>query len=134
MALVPFIILETLHEIHKQHRFAEAFYTAVRRLVWSSLISWIIFVCHHLKSGGILNWCLSHPLWQPVSKMSMSIFLIHDIYIMLSVANMEAPLLLNSSWLIHIIYGDIAVSILLGAVVYIVIEAPSNLVLKCILR
>lgn len=120
MALSVLIALETYHELNKDQRFAEAFYTSVRRIVWAGLNSWIIFVCHHLKSGGILNRCLSQPLWQPIAKISMSI-LIHDIYIMLTVANMEAPFYLNSSWLIHIIFGDIAVSILLGAIVYLVI-------------
>jgi len=133
VSLSVFVAIEVFHATYKDERFAEAFYSSVRRIAWAGLNSWNIYVCHHLKSGGIVNWCLSHPLWQPIAKISMSIFLIHDIYIMLTVANMEDRLYLNSAWLIHIIYGDIAISILLGVIIYVVIEAPSNLILKHIL-
>lgn len=51
----------------------------------------------------------------------------------MSIANMKERWYLEPSWLIHIIIGDIAISSLLGALLYLVIEAPSGLVIKYLL-
>lgn len=77
-----------------------------------------------------MNWFLSHHLWQPIARISLSIYLVHDIYIVLSVVNMKEKWYLDPWWLIHIFIGDLAVSTLLGALLYLVIEAPSNVILK----
>lgn len=58
----------------------------------------------------------------------------HEMCMFMTVANMEAPLPLNSPWIIHIIGGDIIASIVYGAVVYCAVEAPSSVILKCILK
>jgi hypothetical protein len=60
--------------------------------------------------------------------------LIHDIYIVLSVANQKELWYFEPSWLIHIIIGDITISSILGACLYLLIEAPSNAVLKYLMR
>lgn len=134
MSLSLFFAIEFYHQTHKNQRFPEAFYASVHRIAWTGLISWLIYVCHHLKSGGIINWFLSQPLWQPIARVSLSIYLIHDIYIVLSVVNMEDRWHLNAAWLFHIIAGDIVISTVLGTVVYLVIESPSTLVVKYFLK
>ncbi|XP_037046511.1 O-acyltransferase like protein-like [Bradysia coprophila] len=134
VTILVFVSIEVIHKLYQEQRFVKSLYSSVGRLAWTVLTSWAIFVCHHLKSGGVVNWCLSHPVWQPIAKMSMSIYLIHEVYQSLTVANMEAALSLNSAWMIHIIGGDIIASIVFGAVVYCVIEAPSIVILKCLLK
>lgn len=59
---------------------ANAFYMAFHRLAWAIALSWIIFACQKLKTGGIIRWFLSHPYWQPIGRMSLSMYLVHVIY------------------------------------------------------
>lgn len=51
-------------------------FESLARITWSSCLSYIIFACAH-DSGGVVNWFLSLPMWQPLAKLSFSIYLIH---------------------------------------------------------
>lgn len=66
--------------------------------------------------------------------MSLSIYLIHYVYIILTVVNMKELWFMESAWLIHIVLGDFVASTFFGAVLYLMVEAPSNAVLKYYLK
>lgn len=53
-----------------------AFYESFSRVCWSISLSWIIFACIH-GYGGPVNWFLSFPQWQPLARLSYSIYLVH---------------------------------------------------------
>lgn len=53
-------------------------YEIFGRIVWSICVSYIIFACIH-NSGGPINWFLSLPMWQPISKLSYSLFLVQGV-------------------------------------------------------
>jgi hypothetical protein len=59
----------------EKEEFFDAFFESTHRIVWAIFISWIIFACHHLKSGGILKKFLEHRYWQPLARMCLSIYL-----------------------------------------------------------
>lgn len=65
-----------------QQRFAEpskvesAFFEALSRLSWAVALAWIVFICCQGR-GGIINSFLSCPLWQPLSRLSYAIYIIH---------------------------------------------------------
>lgn len=69
-----------------------AMYHAFHRLAWSSGIFWIIFACEKLKTGGIIRWFLSLPQWQPIARMSLSMYLVHPIYQYVTMANQKEAL------------------------------------------
>lgn len=54
----------------------QALYESLSRVVWAVALCYIIFACVH-KYGGPFNWFLAHPLWQPLSRVCYSIYLIH---------------------------------------------------------
>lgn len=64
-----------------------AFYIAFHRLIWSTTVSCMIFACHKLKTGGIIRWFLSLPQWQPIARMSLSMYLLHIPYQLTSMLN-----------------------------------------------
>lgn len=99
-------------------------YDAVSRDLWALSICWIIFACHHLQSGSIIRTILSLPFWQPLSKMCLSIYLTHFIYIMMTMANFKTRLVVETWWEIHILVGDVFISIAFALIFYIAIEAP----------
>lgn len=53
-----------------------AFYESFSRVCWAISLSWIIFACIH-GYGGPINWFLSLPQWQPLARLSYSIYLVH---------------------------------------------------------
>lgn len=66
-------------------------YDALSRVAWSIALCYIIFACIH-NYGGPVNWFLSHPLWQPLSRLTFSIYLLHKVIINLSIAAMKRPI------------------------------------------
>lgn len=66
-------------------------YDALSRVAWSIAVCYIIFACVH-NHGGFVNRFLSHPLWQPISRLSYSIYLMHLLVIMVTSATLKAPL------------------------------------------
>ncbi|XP_055297735.1 nose resistant to fluoxetine protein 6-like isoform X2 [Sitodiplosis mosellana] len=61
------------------------------RAWWSISLCFIIFSCVN-GQGGIINWFLSHPRWQPISRLSFNIFLVHQTVIWVILANRKVPL------------------------------------------
>ena len=102
----------------------QEFFHATYRIIFTCNVGWMIFSFHYLKSGSVIRWFLSHPLWQPLSKLSLSIYLVHDVYIIMSVSNTKELSHYEMSWFMHILAGDIVMSILYGALLYLLFEAP----------
>ncbi|XP_055308663.1 nose resistant to fluoxetine protein 6-like, partial [Sitodiplosis mosellana] len=61
------------------------------RAWWSLSVCYIIFSCV-TGQGGVINWFLSHPRWQPISRLSFNIFLIHPLAIWIIFYNRRVPL------------------------------------------
>lgn len=54
----------------------ESFYHTFTRIGWPLALCWVIFACIQ-GYGGLANSFLSSPLWQPLSRLSYSIFIWH---------------------------------------------------------
>lgn len=57
------------------------------RIVWSLAMCYIIFACIHC--GGIVNWFLSLPQWQLLSRLSYITYLIHPTVIIVIYVNTQ---------------------------------------------
>jgi hypothetical protein len=93
--------------------------------IFACSICWIIFACHQLKSGGVIRKFLSLLIWQPISKLCLSIYLLHLFYIYYTLDfGIGVKSLPGLQWLIQVNIGDIVISSLLGLVFYLFVEAP----------
>jgi hypothetical protein len=101
------------------------FYDSIYRELWTTSICWIVFACHNLKSGGYFRSFLSSSLWQPFSKLCLSVYLIHFLYIELTMLNRTQNGKVDVWWEIHIHIGDIFMSLLFGTIFYLFVEAPA---------
>lgn len=63
-------------------------YDSLSRVAWASALCYIIFACVH-GYGGPVNWFLSHPLWQPLSRLCYSIYLLHFPIVLVIQATMK---------------------------------------------
>lgn len=55
---------------------ASAFYESFSRVGWACALAWLVFACTQ-GYGGPINWFLSLEGWQPLARMSYSIYLVH---------------------------------------------------------
>lgn len=132
--LSAFVAIEALYETMKSELVVRAIYAAAHRIAWVTLLCWIVYACHHLRSGGFVNRFLSLRSWQPFSRMSLSIYLIHMIYIILTVVSMKELWFIESAWMIHIVLGDFVAPTFFGVILYLMVESPSNALIQCYLK
>lgn len=68
-----------------------AVFLAGQRLIWPIPLCWIIFACYKLNSGGFIRWLLSLPEWQPVGRLSLSMYVTHIFYLLLETSYAKDP-------------------------------------------
>ncbi|EGT54998.1 hypothetical protein CAEBREN_04792 [Caenorhabditis brenneri] len=56
--------------------FARATYYNFSRIGWSIAVSWVI-VANHMGWGGPIDSFMSHPIWQPLGKLSYCAYIVH---------------------------------------------------------
>lgn len=79
--------------------FSFGLYESVSRVAWPIAISYIIFICLR-NNGGLVNWFLSHPFWQPISNLSYAIYLVHYPIIIMFQAAMKSVQYFDGSLLV----------------------------------
>ena len=68
-----------------------ASYEFFSRYTWSISLGWIIFGCHQ-GYGGWINSFLSHPLWQPLSRISFAMYLCHVTVLTIIYGNLQTSI------------------------------------------
>ncbi|KAK9872837.1 hypothetical protein WA026_019624 [Henosepilachna vigintioctopunctata] len=63
------------------NKWLDGLYLGFNRTLWSVILSFIILLCC-TGNGGVINIFMSHPVFQVVSKLSYSMYLIHYIIIL----------------------------------------------------
>lgn len=64
-------------------------YHALPRVAWPAALGFIVFACH-FGYGGIINWFLSLSQWQPISRLTYSMYLTHVIIMLLQERQIRA--------------------------------------------
>lgn len=114
-------------------RLASAFYESFARVLWSVSLSWIIFAC--VKGyGGFINSFLSHCYWQPLARLSYSIYLVH-LSLQYILVSSEKNIQYFSDWhSIRTFWGDFGMSMTIAIFWVLAFESPvailEGLVLK----
>jgi len=65
-----------------------ALYIAIHRIVWTSLIAWLVFSCSTGRAKTLSSF-LSHSMFIPISRLSYSIYLVHLPVIMFRALNLR---------------------------------------------
>lgn len=88
MATVVFANYPLLQPDRESSVLAHGFYDSLSRVAWAIALCYIIFACIH-GYGGPVNWFLSYPAWQPISRLCYSIYLLHFPVILVFQATMK---------------------------------------------
>lgn len=108
-----------------------ALYDALGRILWSIALCYIVFACVH-DSGGPVNWFLSYPLWQPISRVCYAIYLIHFSVLLTLVASMKAPPYLNELMAFHAFIGSYILTVFISFIASLAFESPIVIIEKLI--
>lgn len=113
---------------------ADAFYQVLSRPVFGICVMWVIFACVNGK-GGVVNDILSAPMWQPLARLSFTMYLVHCLLIwMLTVANVKTDLHFSGADLCNRAWGGIGVTTCVALLWSAVFEVPFVTLEKLILR
>lgn len=123
------------------------------RVIWAIALCYVIFACVH-GYGGPINRFLAHPFWQPISKLSYSIYLLHLPVIWLTMATTKSPLYFSELTAVsyffqlsfkvyfslyfsfylqfHAFFGNYILSIFVSAIATLAFEQPVLMIEKLI--
>lgn len=98
-------------------------YDGLSRVAWSIALCYIIFACEH-SAGGLVNRFLSHQLWQPFSRLSYSIYLVHIPLIISLAAPMKTPFYFTHLSFLQNIILTYIFTVLASAIATLIFESP----------
>lgn len=107
-------------------------YDGLSRVGWSIALCYIVFACVHYNAGGPVNRFLSHPLWQPLSRLCYSIYLVHVPVIIAMAAAMKTPHYFTPLSLLQNILLTYIVTVLVSAIAALIFESPTVAIEKWI--
>lgn len=106
-------------------------YDAFSRVAWSIALCYVIFACV-LRSGGPVNWFLAHPLWQPISRLSYSIYLLHFPVIIVMTASLKVSLYFTELNAFHAFIGNYVITVFVAIIATLAFESPIVVIEKII--
>uniref|UniRef100_A0A336KNE1 CSON012115 protein n=1 Tax=Culicoides sonorensis TaxID=179676 RepID=A0A336KNE1_CULSO len=101
----------------------DAAYEALIRVLWAGSLAWIIFACVH-GYGSVINWFLSWSMWQPLGKLSYSIYLLHYPIQIYFVSVQREPEFFSNIKAIHKFWGEFMLTVCLAIIWVLMFEMP----------
>ncbi|XP_044249206.2 nose resistant to fluoxetine protein 6-like isoform X1 [Drosophila takahashii] len=101
----------------------EASYYTFTRLGWPLAICWVIFACMQ-GYGGLANSFLSSPLWQPLSRLSYSVYIWHVFVQEVNKRSVRTNSYYSDYQMMLGFWSDMGITVLLSYALYLIIEAP----------
>ncbi|KAF2891678.1 hypothetical protein ILUMI_14495, partial [Ignelater luminosus] len=109
--------------IGKSDKVTDAFRIALVRPSWVIAVSWIIFACA-VGYGGPINKFLSLPVFQILSKLTYSMYLIHFPIMVVVIGKMATPSVFTTSQMFYGFWSDFMVILMVSTVLSLAFELP----------
>lgn len=109
-------------------------YDGFSHVIWSGPLCYVIYACasDSSDSGGVINTFLSHPFWQPISKISYATYLIHYPVSFLITASIKTLPYFNEITLLQSIIGNTGLSMLVAIPATLAFDSPIDTINKLI--
>ncbi|XP_017046377.1 nose resistant to fluoxetine protein 6 [Drosophila ficusphila] len=101
----------------------ESLYYTLTRVGWPLALCWVVFACMQ-GYGSLANSFLSSPLWQPLSRLSYSVFIWHMFVQEVNSRNVRTSTYFSSYRVMLNFWSDFGISLVMSFVLYLIIEAP----------
>ncbi|KAH8278500.1 hypothetical protein KR018_004096 [Drosophila ironensis] len=103
--------------------FAESSYYTLTRIGWPLSLCWVVFACMQ-GYGGLANSFLSSPLWQPLSRLSYSIYMWHPFMQEINTRSVKTSSYFSDYRTMQSFWFNMGFTLLMSYVFYLIIEAP----------
>ncbi|XP_066998619.2 nose resistant to fluoxetine protein 6 [Anabrus simplex] len=123
LLLTLFIVHVFQQPDYEFNKISAAFYNALGRPGWGLGIAMVIFLCH-TGHGGVIDSFLSWPWFQPLSRLTYSMYLVHIPLQMVNVSAMRTLYYLSDDNIMREFFGDLVISLLLAIVLTLTFESP----------
>ncbi|XP_058817531.1 nose resistant to fluoxetine protein 6-like [Topomyia yanbarensis] len=101
----------------------DALYESTNRVIWACCLGWIVFACVN-GYGGPVNTFLSFPAWQPLGRLSYSMYLLHlPLQVMLT-GVLKSTTHFDDMSVVHRFWGDFGFTVTLALVWSLAFESP----------
>uniref|UniRef100_A0A8D8CWM4 Nose resistant to fluoxetine protein 6 n=1 Tax=Culex pipiens TaxID=7175 RepID=A0A8D8CWM4_CULPI len=109
---------------YMEHSIAwDAMYESMNRVVWAGCLGWIVFACIN-GYGGPVNTVLSLSVWQPLGRLSYSIYLLHLPLQMMLAGSLRNSVHFDDVTAIHKFWGDFGLTVTLAVLWSLAFESP----------
>lgn len=126
----PFIAMESIPDT-----IFPIFYTGIKRALWIASLSWIIYASCTISRRSLLGQVLSAKMWQPLSRLTFSIYLVQSLSVWMYAYNLRDTVPVSHMNTFYRIGGMMLYSLFFGFWLHVLFEAPSvNLVKLTIKR
>ncbi|XP_039494711.1 nose resistant to fluoxetine protein 6-like [Drosophila santomea] len=98
-------------------------YYTLTRVGWPMAIGWVVFACMQ-GYGGLANSFLSSPLWQPLSKLSYSIYIWHGFIQEINQRIVRTNTYFSNYQVMLNFWSTMGFTVLFSYLLYLLIEAP----------
>ncbi|KAH8382323.1 hypothetical protein KR009_002919 [Drosophila setifemur] len=102
---------------------ADSFYTTLSRIAWPLALGWVVFACMQ-GYGGMANSFLSSPLWQPLSRLSYSIYMWHKFIMEINIRSVRTNTYFSDYEVMLKFWADLGFTLLMSYLLHLLIEAP----------
>ncbi|XP_041449502.1 nose resistant to fluoxetine protein 6-like isoform X1 [Drosophila obscura] len=101
----------------------ESLYYTLTRVGWPLALCWVVFACMQ-GHGGLANSFLSSPLWQPLSRLSYSVYIWHMFLVEVNTKNSRTNTYFSDYSMMLKFWSDFGFTVLMAYFFYLIIEAP----------
>ncbi|KAH8247743.1 hypothetical protein KR038_009248 [Drosophila bunnanda] len=102
---------------------AESFYYTLTRVGWPLALCWVVFACMQ-GYGGLANSFLSSPLWQPLSRLSYSVYMWHMFIQEINVRSVRTNSYFSDYRVMLAFWSSFGLTLVLSYFMHLIIEAP----------
>jgi hypothetical protein len=101
-----------------------ALYVSLHRNIFAASIAWIIFACNVGAGVNIVDCFLNFPIYAPVARLGLCMYLVHVIVQMMSIGTQRQPGYFSNASSFHNFFGDFVMTFTVSVVIFLSIEAP----------
>ncbi|XP_031635339.1 nose resistant to fluoxetine protein 6-like [Contarinia nasturtii] len=98
-------------------------YDGLSRVFWSISLCYIVFACVH-NYGGPVNWLLSRPFWQPLSRLSYSMYILNIPVLLVTMVTFKHLPYFTEFYAFHTFIGNYVITVFVSIIVTLTFESP----------
>lgn len=108
---------------HEYNVWEAACFQSLHPLGWGLAVAWLIYACERGYAGPVRHF-LCWRWWQPLSRLTYSAYLVHFAVFYFGLGVTRAPGHYTHYNVLHIVFGDLAVVLVLATVFALAFELP----------